>query len=220
MKRKLVMLKIVLLVGLGASLPASAVVVFQPSSNLQNIRLEGTAEAVGTISLVAIADGSIGAGSLVDFNFKTKLITTGTVTCSAAACVAPTNFTVAAFGNVLRVTFVTTVAFTAGDALNITGARINANAFGVGTITVNLAATVPAGAPGIPFIGATSLPVADVQRRATTVDVDPAGLILAATQPFLVTVTENFNQALTSATDEAGFGPVELPAETVHTVVR
>ena len=123
MKRKLVMLSFVLLLGLGASFPASAEVVFQASGNLQNIRLEGTAEAVGTVSLVAIADGSIGAGSLINFNFKTNLITNGTATCSAAACVAPTNFTLSAIGSVLRVTFVTNVAFTAGNSLEIAGAR-------------------------------------------------------------------------------------------------
>ncbi|MCZ6490709.1 MAG: hypothetical protein O7A06_09275, partial [Acidobacteria bacterium] len=141
MKHKLAILSLVLLVGLGASFPASAVVVFQVSSNVRSIRQEGTTEAVGTVALAAITDGNIGAGSTIDLDFGTELITTGTVTCSAAACVAPANFTLATDESVLRVTFVTTVAFQAGDTLIITGARIDANAFGVGTITADLAVT-------------------------------------------------------------------------------
>ena len=100
------------------------------------------------------------------------------------------------------------------------GARINANAFGVGTISVDFADAIPPGSPAITFFDAKSLPVAEVQRQATTVDVDPAGLILTATQPFSITVTENFNRALTSATDEAGLGPASAGGSTVDTVVR
>ena len=220
MKRKLAILSLVLLVGLSSSLPAAAQVVFQLSSNVRSIRQEGTTEAVGTVALVAITDGNIGAGSTIDLDFGTELITTGTVTCSAAACVAPANFTLATDASVLRLTFVTTVAFMAGDTLSIAGARVDANAFGVGTITADLAVTIPAGSPAITFFVATSLPVAAVENEAMTVEIDPVGPILTEVQSFSITATENFNQALTSATDEAGFGPAPVGGTTVDTVVK
>ncbi|MCH7978474.1 MAG: Ig-like domain-containing protein [Acidobacteria bacterium] len=218
MKHKLAILSLVLLVGLSFSLPAFAVVVFQVSSNIRSIRQEGTTEAVGTVVLAAITNGNIGAGSSIGLDYGTKLITTGTVTCSAAVCDAPANFILTTDESVLMVTFVTTVAFQAGDTLIITGARIDANAFGVGTITADLSGK----SPGLfPFtFSSTSVPVADVRPQATTVEINPTGPILTEVQSFSISVAENFSQALTSATDEAGLGPAPSGGITVDSVVE
>lgn len=238
MKRNLVLLSLTLLGLVLAAAPASAQVAFQMSSLVRNVRVESSADGVGQVTLAATTAGTIKATSTISLDYATKLEAgTGVVTCSAVACATPANFTFATSGSVLTVTFVTDVAFAVGNAMVVSGVRLNANAAGLGTIIqATGTATVPAASSTtnpITFFIVNQVAVANV-KQATTVTITAAsggiltcvasGTMTPASLPsatsFTVKVTENFNQALLSKFDEDGIGGTGAGANSVDTDVQ
>ncbi len=138
-----------------------------------------------------------------------------------------TNFDVAISGSVLTLTFNRQTVFGAvGYSVVFSGIRVDANSFGLGTIDASGTTTVPAAAAAgnpITFFIINSVAVAEVQPQAAAVSLTPAAEPLSCdptTGVFSASVTENFNQAFTSATDEQGFGSVGGAGTTVDTMVR
>jgi hypothetical protein len=109
------------------------------------------------------------------------------------------------------------------DTITISKIRVNANALGASsTVTSTASAAVPAAFTAtnpITFIGTTTVPVATVQAKATTVTFGPVPATPASILTcvgtggtgFSLTVTENFASALTSLADETGFSNVPVP---------
>ncbi len=224
-KRNLVFLSLFLIFGLmGAAETALAQVVFGVSSNTNNVRVEGLKEAVGQTVLTSSSGGTIiGAtavppGSSILVTYGAAIANPGSISAtnnvSCPVCPAG-SIVVTASVNVLTISFANVnVTFVVGNTIVIKGVRINANAFGVGTLNAALSALVPASVSGtnpITFTSPSSVPVAAVQPLATTValTVGPGSVLTCVPGPvsFSISVTENFNDALTSATDESGLAP-------------
>jgi len=232
MKRNLVLVGLVLFGLVAAVVPAQAQVAFQMSSLTRDVRLEGTAEAVGAVTLAATTAGTIKTGSTISLDYGTTATTlealTGVVAGKALGCGGGV-ITCAVSGNEFTVTFAADQAYVIGDTMTISAVRLNANAFGVGTINATGTATVPAAfatTNPITFFIVTQVPVATVKPKATTVTVASGGGLLtcvpSTTTPGpVIEIDENFNQAVTSKLDEDGFGGTGGGANSVdsHLVV-
>jgi len=234
MKRNLVLVGLFLF-GLMLSAPAWAQVAFQMSTLQRDVRVEGTTEAAGAATLAATSAGSINATSTISVAYAAGSIPTtilkGTglvsytlagVTHAAAACAGTTAVPVAIgaqitncviSGNTLTITFAALGPTAVGDNIVITGVRVNANSPGLGAvISATATATVPAGAAPITFFITNTGTVAVVMNTSTVVVTAATGGILTCvaggtTKDGNVTITENFNQAFTTAAQETAFGP-------------
>ena len=114
LKKNLLSLAVaVLLVGVSS---ASAQVAFQMSSLIRNVRLEGTTEAVGTVTLAATTAGVIVAGSTISLDYGTGIV-------DVPAPVNPVAISGGTSGLTSEVTAATVVAggtgYTAGDASGV-----------------------------------------------------------------------------------------------------
>lgn len=228
-RTKVVLVMLAVFVFLGIASVANAQVAFQMSSLVRDVRREGTAEAVGQVTLAATTAGTIKATSTISLNYGTAIEAgTGTVTCTAVACVSPANFTVAVSGSSLTVTFVTDVLFAIGQSMTISGVRVNANTAAGSTINAAGAATVPAASAStnpITFFIVSTVQVATIQSPATTVVVTAAAAnlltcVAGGPNAFTVKTTENFNQAFLSKTDEDGLGGTGAGANSVNLTIR
>ena len=116
LKKNLLSLAVAVLL-VGAS-TASAQVAFQMSSLIRNVRLEGTTEAVGTVTLAATTAGVIVAGSTISLDYGTGIV-------DVPAPVNPVAISGGTSGLTSEVTAATVVAggtgYTAGDVLTVVG---------------------------------------------------------------------------------------------------
>jgi hypothetical protein len=134
MKRGLTMLVLFLLNGL-VSAPAGAQVTF----NLTSVPVFATSgdpsAPLGSVSLTAGNSATMNAGSQLFFFYQVGALLGGgaSVTCSAAGCARPTNFTFAVSGNQVAITFVTDVTFNVGNSITVSGLDFNATGYMMGT---------------------------------------------------------------------------------------
>jgi hypothetical protein len=209
---------------------ASAQVAFQMSSNVRKVRSTGTAEAVGSITLTATTAGNISDLSTIQLDFGVDIVADANIDGAPDPNLTFTSpggcdddvFVDDIDGSVLILEFDATVC-AVGDAIVITGLRVNANDAGEGaTINAAAQATVPAGQPPITFFIVSTVPVAEVEDPFQ-IRVDSGQTILTcAANDFealdeddltddemdaavRVRIEENFNQAFSDATDETGY---------------
>jgi len=223
MKRNLLIVGLLLFGLANAVVPALAQTQwFLTGDPTKKVRVEGTTEAMGPLTLGTNSTGNVTVGTTIDITFGTAetvimqdtavLIVTKAgvpVTGSCAAPPAPITACVS-IDNILTLTLGAS-AWASGDSIAITGIRVDANGNGVGTIYATASATPPAG--GLPFqfiLGMNSAVVASVQEKATAVTVTPNKGILTCiasnTGKYTVEIDEAWNQAFTSALDETAFG--------------
>jgi hypothetical protein len=237
MKRNLVLASLFLFGLVLAAAPAHAQVAFQLSTLQRTIRPEGLTEAVGAVTLAATTSGGVSVNSTISIAYgsvaTTILAGTGSLSVTkggvfaSGPCTAPPApiSTCTISGNNLTLVFAGTT-FTNGDSIVVSGVRVNANGAGKGaTINAVATATVPSGDPPITFFLTNQGPVAIVANATTNVTVTPAtGGILtctaSSTGEYQVQIDEAFNQAFTSASDEAGFGAAPVGATTVDSLYQ
>jgi len=228
MKRNLVYVSFLLMIGL-LGLTGTAfgqATVFGVSSLIDQARHEGLAEATGQIVLTSSSVGAIVPGSVLTFTYGTNLavaVSNANVSCSANWCgAADANITTAgAVGtNIVTITFGNAVNSDTivGSTLTLSGVRVDANALASGLINATVSAVVPAASAStnpITFTGSTTVPVANVNATALTVNWDsgPASILaclpaVPTPNPIELTLTENFAGALTSKADENGLSGV------------
>jgi len=245
-KRFSMALAVLVLVVLTGASSAFAQVAFQMSSNERTARVEGIAEAVGTITLAATSGGTISADSTISLAFETADGTDTDIVGDVAgdpdpadpvdefiadvACVVPTF---AIDDNILILTFTTACTVVSGETIVIKGLRVNANAAGVGAIiSATGTATVPAGEPPITFFIVNKVPVANV-AEAFDISIQSGQNVLTCAETSVadtpededpdtgkvvfIEIEENFNQAFTSAADEDGFADYGVGAEVGQT---
>jgi hypothetical protein len=221
MKRNLVLVGLVLLGLVIAVVPAQAQVAFQLSTMERNVRAEGTTEAVGTVTLAVTTAGNLNALSKIDIAYGTVdttimagtgalTVTQGGVTAPGTCAAPPAPITACATAdNVLTIT-IGAGAWGVGDSIVIGGVRVDAHAFGEGSISATATATVTAGSPPISFFITNTGIVARVKLPASTVIVTPNKGILTCiasnTGKYTVEIDENFNQAFSSLLDEGAYG--------------
>jgi len=213
---------------------ANAQVAFQMSSNVRTVRTEGTAEAVGAITLTATTAGNINNLSTISFNYGVDIVADanidgagdpGTVISGSGTCDDAITFDPGddIDGGVLIIHFAATVC-AVGNSIVISGIRVNANDAGAGaTINAKATATVPAGAPPVTFFIVNQVPVAEVED-AFRIRIDEGRTILTCAanpevevadvdditdeelaQLVRIRIEENFNQAFSSDIDEEGY---------------
>jgi hypothetical protein len=210
---------------------ASAQVAFQMSSNIRKVRAEGTAEAVGSITLTATTAGNISNLSTIQLDFGVDIVADENIngapdpvnvvvsSCTATPAVDPGDID----GGTLLLEFPPT-ACGVGDSIVISGIRVNANDAGEGaTINASATATVPAGQPPITFFIVNQVPVAEVEaafdieiqsgRQILTCAANEAVLIgdiedltdEEEAELIVITIAENNNQAFSSEGDEIAY---------------
>jgi hypothetical protein len=222
----LIFLTLIFGLALGAVSAMAESTSFEISATQLNIRGEGTKEAIGPVILTATSGtpggvpSVIKANSAITFAFSAPVANAGGLTnanlsCSPGVC---TGVTVSSPG-ALGVSSVTlTFAFDSGpirigDTIELGGVRVNANAQGVGNLTVNLSAIVPPAfltTNGIGFIN-NGVTVGIIKAPSFTVALStgPNSILTCSpgAQTFGITVTENFSTAFTSESDEAALAP-------------
>lgn len=151
MKRMTMKFMALALLVLASTAALHAQVAFQTTTVQRPMRQEGLAEAAGDITLVPLTNGTIIAGSSIDFTFSVAIatpsasITTANISCVATNC---GNIAIALNGtNTVRLSFTgagTTFAAGGTNRLTLRGLRLNANAaVGVGTVSVSMSGTSP-----------------------------------------------------------------------------
>jgi hypothetical protein len=165
------------------------------SSNIRNVRAEGTAEAVGSVTLTATTAGDIDALSTIQLDYGVDIVADENIagapdpanvvtsSCSAVPTADPGDID----GGVLLLEFADTTC-AVGDSIVISGIRVNANDAGEGaTINAGATATVPAGSPPITFFIVNQVPVAEVEA-AFDIEIQSGRQILtcAATEAVLI----------------------------------
>ncbi len=130
LKKNLLSLAVAALL-VGAS-TASAQVAFQMSSLIRNVRLEGTTEAVGTVTLAATTSGDIVAGSTISLDYGTGIV-------DVPAPVNPVAISGGTPGLTNEVTGATVVAggtgYAVSDALTVVGGTGTAATLNVDALT-------------------------------------------------------------------------------------
>jgi len=228
MKRNFVRSVLAVLFGLAmGAVPAMAQVAFTASSTLLPVRGEGTKEAVGQIVLGATTAGTIiggtaaAPGSAIVVTFSAPIANASTVGSANVKCLPTTNCgglitAVSASGSVMTIKFPTSnVLMAVGNSYTISGLRINASALATPTLTANITATIPPAVSSTNPITITNptVTIANVAKPSftTALTVGPSSILTcnpaSGENTFAVTVTENYQSAFTSASDEAGLTP-------------
>jgi len=166
---------------------------------------------MNAIDLVANNAGTIKAGSAISFDYGGAVEPgTGSINCTAAACVLGVNFTVGIAGSVLTMTFATDVAFGGFNLITVSNVRADAS---LGDMQATLSAS---GDPPGNLITFTNLSVLVARGRAPAASVQiapasPLSVCSPSAKSFSIEVEEEFSVAFTSAAQESSAGNVGVP---------
>jgi VCBS repeat protein/ASPM-SPD-2-Hydin domain-containing protein/HYDIN/CFA65/VesB family protein len=185
----------------GTGVAAVPPVAFQMSSTIPTISTQDTSAILGTVMLTATTAGTITSGSAITLNYNAALLAGfGSVACSPVGCVAPSSFTVTLAGDSLTIVFAAGVSFAVGDSITVSGVRVNASGFGVGTVTATAL-----GSAQITF-NPTQVQVGDVQSSGgaaaalSPASLDFGGLLVGSASAAQVVVLTNSGQATLTVT--------------------
>lgn len=235
LKRNFFALAVAASLGLFGAVSAYAQgVAWQTTSLPRQVRGEGITETVGEVVLTATNDGTVVDESSIDFVYSTRIrnvpasgtaIALGSfVTCTPASVCDTATLTVVGI-NTLRLSFSGgDEAVVAGNTIVVSEVRLDANAGGVGPLTVTLSgvSALPAANPitftepirTVASIVKPSLPVTDFDDVSILTCDPPESNNIAN---FFLEVTEAFPGAVASETEEENFSDANGLAQGVVT---
>jgi hypothetical protein len=213
---KKILFALAVVVALGASTASAQVQFFVSASSPRPIRVEGLTEATGNVVFAAQSTGTIKAGSTITLDYGTAVEAVSVNADNAVTTTCTVAPVPSASGNVVVLTYAADSVCAVGNSISVNGIRVNANALASGTnVNVTVSSTVPVAFQAtnpISIIQFSALTVATVQGKATTTSFT-AGLLQLCNPPVgvapigvhvIITMTENFAQALLSKQDEKG----------------